>query len=277
MTNRNDLFDDEPEQPGPSRASRETSGEAPPPTGGSEPPGGGDSGGGGPLNTNVSRRSFLGGAAGVAAGAAIAGGVVGAGGAVALGAFDDDDDAGGGGSSAKAASGDQVSLGAPNGRYVSEAIVKLNVNGKDEWLNVGSHESLAEVLRRTLGLTGTKIGCDRSECSACTVIVDGVAKNSCSLLAIREDGAKISTIEGQLSPTGELSPVQQAFLDKMGLQCGFCTPGQIMQATALIASTPKPDEAQIRRHMSGNLCKCSAYPHILAAVTEAANKSPGRA
>jgi carbon-monoxide dehydrogenase small subunit len=97
------------------------------------------------------------------------------------------------------------------------------------------------------------------------------------LLAIREEGKKISTIEGQLSPSGELSPVQQAFLDKMGLQCGFCTPGQIMQATALLSENPKPDEAQIRRHMSGNLCKCSAYPHILAAVTEAAKKSPGRA
>jgi aerobic-type carbon monoxide dehydrogenase small subunit (CoxS/CutS family) len=275
MTNRNDLFDDEPEQPQPSRASREAAGEAPPPTGGSEPPGGGDSGGG-PLNTNVSRRSFLGGAAGVAAGAAVVGGVVGAGAAVALGAFDEDDTSGGG-TSSKAASGDGMALGAPNNRYVSEAVVHLNVNGRDEWVKVASHESLAEVLRRTLGLTGTKIGCDRSECSACTVMVNGVAKNSCSLLAIREDGATVSTIEGQLSPTGELSPVQQAFLDKMGLQCGFCTPGQIMQATALLASTPKPNEAQIRRHMSGNLCKCSAYPHILAAVTEAANKSPGRA
>jgi aerobic-type carbon monoxide dehydrogenase small subunit (CoxS/CutS family) len=206
----------------------------------------------------------------------VVGGVVGAGGAVALGAFDDDDDAGGG-SSSKSASGDEMTLGAPDNRYVSEAVVHLNVNGHDEWVKVASNESLAEVLRRTLGLTGTKIGCDRSECSACTVMVDGVAKNSCSLLAIREDGAKVSTIEGQLSPTGELSPVQQAFLDKMGLQCGFCTPGQIMQATALLAANPKPDEAQIRRHMSGNLCKCSAYPHILAAVTEAANKSPGRA
>ena len=268
MTNRRDLFDDEPEQPKPAT-------EQAAPTASGEPPASAESGGG-PLNTNVSRRSFLGGAAGVAAGAAVVGGVVGAGGAIAFGALDDDDEPSGGGTSAKTALGD-MSLGAPNGKYVSEAVVRLNVNGKDEWVKVGSHESLAEVLRRTLGLTGTKIGCDRSECSACTVIVDGVAKNSCSLLAIREDGAKISTIEGQIGPNGELSAVQQAFLDKMGLQCGFCTPGQIMQATALLAETPKPNEAQIRRHMSGNLCKCSAYPHILAAVTEAANKSPGRA
>jgi aerobic-type carbon monoxide dehydrogenase small subunit (CoxS/CutS family) len=276
MTNRNDLFDDEPDQPRPSRASREETSAAPPATGGGEPPSGGGDSGGGPLNTSVSRRSFLGGAAGVAAGAAVVGGVVGAGGAIGLGALDNDDGTSGGGSSS-ASSSDAMTIGAPGGRYVSEAVIKLNVNGKDEWVKVASNESLAEVLRRHLGLTGTKIGCDRSECSACTVMVDGVAKNSCSLLAIREDGSKISTIEGQVSPNGDLSPVQQAFLDKMGLQCGFCTPGQIMQATALLAAIPKPNEEQIRRHMSGNLCKCSAYPHILAAVTEAATKSPGRA
>ena len=262
MTNRNDLFDDEPEQPKPA-----TEQAAPPASG--DPPASADSGGG-PLNTNVSRRSFLGGAAGVAAGAAVVGGVVGAGGAVALGAFDDDDDAGGG--SSKAASGDEMTIGAPGGRYVSEAVIKLTVNGRDEWVKVGSNESLAEVLRRTLGLTGTKIGCDRSECSACTVIVDGAAKNSCSLLAIREDGKKISTIEGQIGPDGELSAVQQAFLDKMGLQCGFCTPGQVMQATALLAHNQKPDEATIRHAMSGNLCKCAAYPNILAAIQQAAGK-----
>jgi aerobic-type carbon monoxide dehydrogenase small subunit (CoxS/CutS family) len=263
MTNRRELFDDEPEQPKPA------SEQAAPPATGDEPPGG-DSGGG-PLNANVSRRSFLGGAAGVAAGAAVAGGVVGAGAAIGLGALDSDDD-GGAGASSKSASGDTMTIGAPNNRYVSEAVVRLNVNGKDEWVKVASNESLAEVLRRTLGLTGTKIGCDRSECSACTVIVDGVAKNSCSLLAIREDGRQISTIEGQLGPDGELSAVQQAFLDKMGLQCGFCTPGQVMQATALLAHNNKPSEADIRHHMSGNLCKCAAYPNILAAIQQAAGK-----
>jgi aerobic-type carbon monoxide dehydrogenase small subunit (CoxS/CutS family) len=269
MTNRNDLFDDEPEQPKPARAPRDA-GRAATAPGSDEPPG--DSGSGGPLNANVSRRGFLGGAAGIAAGAAIAGGVVGAGAAVGLGALDDGDDSGGGAGSARTESGGTMSLGAPNGEYVSEALINLNVNGRDEWVKVASHESLAEVLRRTLHLTGTKIGCDRSECSACTVIVDGVAKNSCSLLAIREDGHKISTIEGQIGPDGELSPVQQAFLDKMGLQCGFCTPGQIMQATALLAHNQKPDEAAIRHAMSGNLCKCAAYPNILAAIQQAAGK-----
>src|SRR6476620_8323757 len=263
MTNRRDLFDDEPEQPKPA-----TEQAAPPAAG--EPPGGAGTGGG-PLNTNVSRRSFLGGAAGVAAGAAVVGGVVGAGGAIAFGALDDDDDTGGG-TSARTSSGDGMTIGAPGNRYVSEAVIMLNVNGKDEWVKVASNESLAEVLRRTLGLTGTKIGCDRSECSACTVIVDGTAKNSCSLLAIREDGKKISTIEGQLGPDGELSAVQQAFLDKMGLQCGFCTPGQVMQATALFAHNQKPSESDIRHAMSGNLCKCAAYPNILAAIQQAAGK-----
>jgi aerobic-type carbon monoxide dehydrogenase small subunit (CoxS/CutS family) len=267
MTNRNDLFDDEPEQPTPAVAPLDEGKAAAAPSAG-EPPGDGP---GGPLNTNVTRRGFLGGAAGIAAGAAIAGGVVGAGAAISLGALDDDD-SGGGASTAKTESGGPMSLGAPSGEYVSEALIHLNVNGNDEWVKVASHESLAEVLRRTLHLTGTKIGCDRSECSACTVIVDGVARNSCSLLAIREDGHKISTIEGQLGPNGELSNVQQAFLDKMGLQCGFCTPGQIMQATALLAHNQKPDEAAIRHAMSGNLCKCAAYPNILAAIQQAAGK-----
>jgi aerobic-type carbon monoxide dehydrogenase small subunit (CoxS/CutS family) len=267
MTNRNDLFDDEPEQP--KASPPEATQAAPPASGGGEPPGGGGGSSGGPLDANVSRRGFIGGTAGIVAGAAIAGGVVGAGVAVGLGASDDDD--GGGGSSAKSA-GDTSTISAPGGKWVTQAVVHLNVNGKDEWVNVQSHETLAEVLRRTLGLTGTKIGCDRSECSACTVIVDGVARNSCSLLAIREDGATISTIEGQLTPEGNLSAVQQAFLDKMGLQCGFCTPGQIMQATALLAHNDKPNEAQIRHAMSGNLCKCAAYPNIIAAIQQAAGR-----
>ncbi|MQA00042.1 MAG: (2Fe-2S)-binding protein [Dehalococcoidia bacterium] len=125
--------------------------------------------------------------------------------------------------------------------------------------------SLLEALRQRLGLTGSKLGCDRSECSACTVIVDGVAMNSCSLLAIREQGKQIVTIEG-LERDGVLSPVQEGFVQHMGLQCGFCTPGQIMQATALLQQNPAPDEAQVRRAMSGNLCKCSAYPNILSAI-----------
>jgi aerobic-type carbon monoxide dehydrogenase small subunit (CoxS/CutS family) len=231
------------------------------------------------MNAQFTRRQFLiGGSA-----AAVGGAVVGIGGAAALGAFSGDD--GGGGATATSAPAtsngavterEGMTLGAPAGKAVSEAVVNLNVNGVSQWVKVGASETLAEVLRRTLGLTGTKIGCDRSECSACTVIVNGVAQNSCSLLAIREDGKEISTIEGQLT-NGELSYVQAAFLEHMGLQCGFCTPGQIMQATALLQSNPKPNEADIRRHMSGNLCKCSAYANILASVQDAATKNPGKA
>jgi aerobic-type carbon monoxide dehydrogenase small subunit (CoxS/CutS family) len=191
--------------------------------------------------------------------------VVGAGAAVGLGA-------GGGDDGGNVAERDGMTLGAPGNRPVSEAVIKLTVNGQAHWIGVSANESLAEVLRRKLGLTGTKIGCDRSECSACSVILDGVAVNSCSQLAIREDGKEITTIEG-VSAAGELSAVQQAFLDKMGLQCGFCTPGQIMQATALLKENPKPTESDIRRAMSGNLCKCAAYPNIMAAVQAAAGKS----
>jgi aerobic-type carbon monoxide dehydrogenase small subunit (CoxS/CutS family) len=198
--------------------------------------------------------------------AAVAGAIVGAGAAAGVGALGDDDDG------ARAATErDGMTLGAPGGRPVSEAVVRLKINGQDHWLGVQANETLAEVLRRKLALTGTKIGCDRSECSACTVMVNGVPMNSCSLLAIREDGKEIVTIEG-LSREGELSNVQQAFLDHMGLQCGFCTPGQVVQATALLARNAKPTEAEIRREMSGNLCKCAAYSNILAAVQQAAGK-----
>jgi aerobic-type carbon monoxide dehydrogenase small subunit (CoxS/CutS family) len=162
-----------------------------------------------------------------------------------------------------------MQVGVPAGRQVSQSIVRLNINGKEHWLTVAPHTTLAEALRQQLGLTGTKIGCDRSECSACTVLVDGVPQNSCSLLAIREGGKQIETIEGQEKGT-QLSAVQQAFMDHMGLQCGFCTSGQIMQATALLRNNPNPTEAEIRREMSGNLCKCAAYPNILAAIQAAA-------
>ena len=129
--------------------------------------------------------------------------------------------------------------------------------------------TLAEVLRRHLGLTGTHLGCNGSYCSSCTVLLDGVAENSCSLLAIREVGKKITTIEG-LEQDGQLHPVQQAYWDQMGYQCGFCTSGQIMRAVELLNKVKSPSEAQIRRHMSGNLCKCSAYPNIVKAVQQAA-------
>jgi aerobic-type carbon monoxide dehydrogenase small subunit (CoxS/CutS family) len=148
-------------------------------------------------------------------------------------------------------------------------VITLKVNQQDYTLAVEPQATLADVLRRELGLTGTHIGCNGSFCSNCTVIVDGVAQNSCSLLAIREAGKQITTIEG-LEKDGKLHPVQQAFWDNMGYQCGFCTSGQIMRAVELLNKVKNPSEDQIRRHMSGNMCKCSAYPNILTSVQKAA-------
>jgi aerobic-type carbon monoxide dehydrogenase small subunit (CoxS/CutS family) len=211
-------------------------------------------------SSRLSRRRLLVGAGAAAAGAGV---LAGAAGVAAL-------HTGGGQEPGEAgAEYDGMPVGVPSGRLISKAVVRLNINGKDHWLDVAPHETLAEVLRQRLGMTGTKIGCDRSECSACSVLVDGIPQNSCSLLAIREGGRLIETIEGQEQGT-QLSAVQQAFMDHMGLQCGFCTPGQIMQATGLLRENPNPTEDQIRRAMSGNLCKCAAYPNILAAVQAAA-------
>lgn len=252
MANRDDLFDDEPEKP-----DQQPPSEKPPPA---ATPGSG---------SGLTRRRFL-----FSAGAAAAAGAaVGTGATVGVIAMRDSDE-GSGQATTTTTEAEGMTLGVPTERPVSEAVIKLTVNEKDQWLTVGANESLAEVLRRRLGLTGTKIGCDRSECSACAVIVDGVAQNSCSMLAIRESGKKITTIEG-LEQGTELSPVQQAFLEQMGLQCGFCTPGQIMQATALLQRNPTPDEAEIRRAMSGNLCKCGAYPNIFAAVQAASKNMVG--
>lgn len=147
--------------------------------------------------------------------------------------------------------------------------ITLNVNGRDYQLSVEPQTTLIEVLRQKLGFTGPKLGCNGSMCSACAVLVDGVAQNSCSLLAIREAGKKIVTVEG-LEKDGKLHPVQQAFWDQMGYQCGFCTPGQIIGAVELLSKVKNPTEEQIKRHMSSHMCKCSAYPNIVKAVQAAA-------
>ncbi len=148
-------------------------------------------------------------------------------------------------------------------------LVTLNINGKDYQLAVEPQATLLEVLKRDLGLTGTKLGCNGSMCSACTVLVDGVAQNSCSLLAIRETGKKITTIEG-LEQDGKLHPVQVAFWENQGYQCGFCTSGQILATVELLSKTKNPTEEQIRAHMAGHMCKCSAYPNIVKSVLAAA-------
>ena len=151
-----------------------------------------------------------------------------------------------------------------------ERLLTLNVNGQMRPVDVLQNETLAMTLRYKLGLTGTKLGCDRGECGACTVLVDGVTNYSCSTLTHAVRGRAITTIEGLEGANGELHKVQQAMIDELGPQCGFCTPGQIMSAVALLNENPKPTRDQVRHALSGNLCRCGAYDHYLNAVMRAA-------
>ena len=166
-----------------------------------------------------------------------------------------------------------------------ERLVTLSVNGRQRRVDVLPQETLAMTLRYKLGLTGTKLGCDRAECGACTVMIDGVAHYSCSTLTHRVRGSEVTTVEGLEGPDGELHPVQQAFIDELGPQCGFCTPGQVMAAAALLGENASPTREEARRAMSGNLCRCGAYDHYLNGVLRAAEAmgpmageggSPGR-
>jgi aerobic-type carbon monoxide dehydrogenase small subunit (CoxS/CutS family) len=151
-----------------------------------------------------------------------------------------------------------------------ERMLMLNVNGQIRPVDVLPNETLAMTLRYKLGLTGTKLGCDRGECGACTVLVDDVNHYSCSTLTHAVRNAKITTIEGLEGPDGKLHPVQQAMIDELGPQCGFCTPGQIMSAVALLKANPKPTRDEARHALSGNLCRCGAYDNYLNAVMRAA-------
>lgn len=151
--------------------------------------------------------------------------------------------------------------------------VKINVNGQSQSADVEGRTVLSTFLRETLRLTGTHIGCDTSQCGACAVLVDGVLVKSCSVLAMDVDGAKITTIEGIAGSDGTLSPVQQAFKDHHGLQCGFCTPGMVMAATALLAENPKPSEAEVRHYLEGNLCRCTGYHNIVKAILAASGQA----
>ena len=151
-------------------------------------------------------------------------------------------------------------------------LISLQVNDRTRRVDVLPQETLAMTLRYKLGLTGTKLGCDRAECGACTVMIDGVAHYSCSTLTHRVRGREVTTVEGLESPGGELHPVQQAFIDELGPQCGFCTPGQVMSAAALLRTNPSPTRDEARRAMSGNLCRCGAYDHYLNGVMRAARE-----
>jgi carbon-monoxide dehydrogenase small subunit len=147
--------------------------------------------------------------------------------------------------------------------------IQVTVNGTAHQSEVESRLLLVHYLRDALNLTGTHIGCETSLCGACTVMVDGLAVKSCTILAVQADGAKVTTIEG-LAQNGELHPVQQGFWDKHGLQCGYCTPGMIVAAAQLLERNPDPTEAEIRHGLEGNLCRCTGYQHIVQAVQSAA-------
>ena len=151
-----------------------------------------------------------------------------------------------------------------------ERLLTLRVNGASRRVDVLPQETLAMTLRYKLGLTGTKLGCDRSECGACTVLIDGVAHYSCSTLTHRVRNREITTVEGLVGQRGELHPVQQAFVEELAPQCGFCTPGQVMAATALLRANPNPTREEARAAMSGVLCRCGAYDHYLNGVMRAA-------
>lgn len=154
-----------------------------------------------------------------------------------------------------------------------ERLLSLAVNGQTRRVDVLPNETLAMTLRYKLGLTGTKLGCDRAECGACTVLMDDVAHYACSVLTHRVRGREITTVEGLEAEDGRLHPVQRAFIDELAPQCGFCTPGQVMSAVALLRHNPNPTREEARSAMAGNLCRCGAYDHYLNGVMRAAREA----
>ena len=147
--------------------------------------------------------------------------------------------------------------------------ISLNINGSAHTVEVQDRALLADVLRDNLKLTGTHIGCDTSQCGCCTILMNGDAVKSCTVLAVQADGARITTIEG-LAKGPDLHPIQAAFSQCHGLQCGFCTPGMIMATAGLLSNTPQPTDPQIHEGLSGNLCRCTGYIHIVESVKQAA-------
>jgi aerobic carbon-monoxide dehydrogenase small subunit len=148
--------------------------------------------------------------------------------------------------------------------------VTITINGRAYQREIEPRLLLVHFLRDLAGLTGTKIGCDTSQCGACTVLLDGAAMKSCTCLAAQADGASITTIEG-LAADGRLAPIQEAFWEKHGLQCGFCTPGMVLATRALLDTTPQPTPEQIRHGLEGNLCRCTGYQNIVRSVQQAAS------
>jgi len=154
--------------------------------------------------------------------------------------------------------------------------VTLSVNGKSYTQDVEPRMLLVDFIRDKLSMTGTNIGCDTSQCGACTIHMDGMAVKSCTVLAVQADGADVTTIEG-LASNGSLHPMQQAFWDNHGLQCGYCTPGMIMAATKLVENNPGISEGEIRHGLEGNMCRCTGYDNIVRAVQDAATQMSGGA
>ena len=152
--------------------------------------------------------------------------------------------------------------------------MRLNVNGRDRVFNADVRTSLLDALRERLDLTGSKKGCDQGQCGACTVHIDGRRELACLTLAVAAQGRRITTIEGLANPDGALHPMQQAFIDHDGFQCGYCTPGQIMSAVSCVEEGHATTDGDIQEYMSGNLCRCAAYPKIVAAIKQARGQMP---
>ena len=147
--------------------------------------------------------------------------------------------------------------------------ISMKINGKPVSGDVEGRTLLVEFLRNDLHLTGTHVGCDTSQCGACTIHVNGIAVKSCTMFAAEADGASVDTIEGQENADGSLNKIQQAFQDHHGLQCGFCTPGMVMAAADLLKNNPTPTEAEVRHHLDGNICRCTGYHNIVKAIMAA--------
>jgi carbon-monoxide dehydrogenase small subunit len=159
----------------------------------------------------------------------------------------------------------------PEATAALSRLVTVTVNGEARSAEVENRLLLVHFLRQTLRLTGTHVGCDTSSCGACTVLLDGVPVKSCTVLAVQADGRELTTVEGLAGPAG-LDPIQEAFREEHGLQCGFCTPGMMLTAKALLAESPDPSERDIRWAISGNICRCTGYQNIVKAVQHAARR-----
>jgi len=168
-----------------------------------------------------------------------------------------------------------VRPGDEGGKHMKR-VIEFILNGNGVSAEVASHKMLLEVLRDTFEMTGTKEGCGQGECGACTVMIDGVSINACLYPAFEVEGKSVTTVEGLVGEGGKLHPIQEAFVEKGGIQCGFCSPGMILSAKALLDENPAPNEDEIKRGISGNLCRCTGYVQIVDSIKEAATRLSGQ-